>query len=649
MTAAAGASAPFEDQDYQDYAFKMFPYTGTGSAREIELGYGMNLAGEGGLVWIKRRDGTGSQYMCDTESGVNKYHSPHTQTFQTSGGPVSEFTKTGFKLGGSTGNVSGEEYIAWVFRNKTGFFKVLKYTGTGSSQDVAHGLGGQIGMVWVHNMSAAKDMVCKHRGLPFSSGYINVNGAVAASNDSGNRFGTRFDDGYFNPTTDPDTNDSGDDYIAYCWAHDVDAFGASGNKESIIVCQNYNGNGSTDGPQETYDWQAQYLMFKSSESNGNWEIIDTTRGVSSIGSDKMLILRANGNGGEFEDNSTALINNGFKVHNPGGSNNSNGNRYIYMAIRKPDGRTNSTQHLTGDFAAANTACVHIGQSSASSTAPCFTTAMERPDLSIIKNYHGGTDHWWVGSRAMHYDKYIQLNANLPADHSLTEWDVWKGCHNSWNATNCGYIFNDCRSFDSIIYRGTGSTHYVRHGMGVAPSMVWCKNLESSDSIGAWHKHGMQGANKTGYYKLDQAIGLASSTSQYWGPPSEMEDHRWFRIDTSDLQVNQNGKYHIAMVFADVAGYTKSGGYSGTTSSEQTCGFSPRLIMVKGTHSDTNWMWFDTVRGIASGNDSAKALNSTDDETTNADWVDVSSTGWTPQGSSTHVNGSSKDYFWFAWA
>ena len=43
------------------------------------------------------------------------------QTFQTSGGPVSEFTKTGFKLGGSVGNVSGGEYVAWVFRNKNHF------------------------------------------------------------------------------------------------------------------------------------------------------------------------------------------------------------------------------------------------------------------------------------------------------------------------------------------------------------------------------------------------------------------------------------------------------------------------------------------------------------------------------------------------
>ena len=647
MAAAGGASAPFEDQDYLDYAFKIRPYVGTGSTQTIDCGYGMNLQEMGGLVWIKRRDGTGDHYMCDTVSGVNKYHSPHNQTFQTSGGPVSAFTKTGFTLGGSVGNVSGAEYVAWVFRNKNHFFKVLKYTGTGSSQDVPHTLGSQIGMVWVHNMSAAKDMVCDHYRLT-NGHWINVNGSAASVNDSGNRFGNRFDNYAFNPTDDPDTNESGDEYIAYCWGTGGANFGASGSQSDVIQCDHYTGNGSVDGPHKSTNWQPQFLLFKNAGGAGNWEIADTTRGVSSYGTDKMNLLRPNTTGGEFEDNSTAFINKGFKVHNPGGSNNDNGSQYIYMVIRKPDGKTTSTQHLSGLFEAPNTDCLHIGQSSASATAPTFATAMERPDFSIIKNFYGGVDNWWVGSRAMHYDKYIQLNNTLPSDHSLTIWDVWKGCHKSWNATNCGYIFKDCRSFDSVIYRGTGSSgNYVRHGLGVTPTMIWCKGLETADNIGAWHSHGMSGSDKKGYYKLDTNNALLATTTQYWGQTAEI-DHRWFRIDTHDTQVNENGKYHLAMVFADVAGYTKSGIYTGTTTSEQTCGFSPRLIMVKGTH-DTNWMWFDTVRGITAGNDSSKALNSTADEDTSSDWVDVSSTGWTPQGGGNHINASTKNYMWFAWA
>jgi hypothetical protein len=99
---------------------------------------------------------------------------------------------------------------------------------------------------------------------------------------------------------------------------------------------------------------------------------------------------------------------------------------------------------------------------------------------------------------------------------------------------------------------------------------------------------------------------------------------------SDADVNGSGEDYIAYLFATVAGVSKVGSYTGNGSSQNIdCGFSngARFVLIKKTDSSQDWVVFDSVRGIVSGNDPWIGLNNSDAETTGYDAVDPYSAGF----------------------
>jgi hypothetical protein len=61
------------------------------------------------------------------------------------------------------------------------------------------------------------------------------------------------------------------------------------------------------------------------------------------------------------------------------------------------------------------------------------------------------------------------------------------------------------------------------------------------------------------------------------------------------------------------------------------------VLIKRTDASGDWVLFDSVRGIASGNDTSQVLNSSDAEVTNTDLIDPYSGGFATTSSIT--NGS----------
>ena len=116
-------------------------------------------------------------------------------------------------------------------------------------------------------------------------------------------------------------------------------------------------------------------------------------------------------------------------------------------------------------------------------------------------------------------------------------------------------------------------------------------------------------------------------------------------------INENGSHFLAILFASVSGISKCGSYSGSSGSVTvTCGFQPRLIIIKRINATEDWLIFDTVRGIASGNDARLRINRDGAEVSSSDWVDLDSDGFTvnePGDSS--INGSGNSFIYFAHA
>ena len=94
ISVAGGAAAG--EATYVDDVFSTFLYDGTGSTQSINNG--IDLSGEGGLVWIKRRT-AGNHQLYDTERGATKsVNSNDSSPETTRSGGLTSFNSNGFTL-----------------------------------------------------------------------------------------------------------------------------------------------------------------------------------------------------------------------------------------------------------------------------------------------------------------------------------------------------------------------------------------------------------------------------------------------------------------------------------------------------------------------------------------------------------------------
>ena len=105
---------------YVEELFQTHLYTGNGSTQTITNG--IDLAGEGGLVWTKGRSTTTNNLLVDTVRGGNRGVYSNSDSSQSAG-----FSFTFNDNGYSTGSyvTSGVDYVSWTFRKAAKFFDVV--------------------------------------------------------------------------------------------------------------------------------------------------------------------------------------------------------------------------------------------------------------------------------------------------------------------------------------------------------------------------------------------------------------------------------------------------------------------------------------------------------------------------------------------
>ena len=208
---------------YVDDIFSTFLYAGNDSTQSINNG--IDLSAEGGLVWIKERDGTYSHNFYDTERGVGR--SIYSNLNIAEEGPVSNtltsFNSNGFSLGDhQTINDASNTYASWTLRKAPGFFTIKEYTGSGSTQSLTHDLGSVPGMIMVKRTDYVAAWAVYHRQ---ANGGVDPEDYTAELNTSGAFYNdTMWGD--TKPTSThftvgdakSETNASGGTYIAYIFA-----------------------------------------------------------------------------------------------------------------------------------------------------------------------------------------------------------------------------------------------------------------------------------------------------------------------------------------------------------------------------------------------------------------------------------------------
>ena len=649
LQGAAGGAAG--DGEFIDNLFETRLWDGTSGSRTINNG--IDLSGEGGLVWIKRRTGSSENSgLFDTVRGAGKWLvSNSTAAESTDMNRVSAFNNNGFSLGSDNMvNNSGHRYVGYTFRKQKKFFDIVTYTGTGSARTVAHNLGSVPGAIIVRKISGTAWAVY-HRGVNGGTNpeqyQTELNGSAASYTDAGIWNSTAPTSTHFTVNTAGETNSNGAEYIAYLFAHDEQAFGYKGNN-SVIKCGNYTGNGSSNGPDVNVGWEPQWLLVRRTNANEDWMIFDHMR--TSERQDMWLDdYRPNNSSGEGDGaggDSQPYLNwtsTGFKLSSSTGHTNGNGDNYIYIAIRRPDG-------AVGELPTAGTQVFTPVYDSAG--APLFKTPNHYVDMSLQKNSNWATSGatWNIVNRLRSKERLETQSTIDEQYNSLHTFDFQYGeSQYSGSGGNERFSWNWKRyaGFDMVHYTGSGSADYVYHSLGKIPEMIWVKKTSGSGDWRVYHK-GLGTSNDP----FDYSLKLNGTDAQIddaivWNDAAP-EINR-FTVGTH-ADVNATGSTYLSILFASVDGISKVGSYNGTGSSlDITTGFQPRFVILKRINGAGAWFVLDTVRGWASGNDCFVLLNSTDAQDCNYNIGAPTSTGFQLNGSDVNYNASGNQYLYYAHA
>ena len=640
MVAAGAAGVSGSSATYVDDVFSTFLYDGTGSAQTITNG--IDLAGEGGLVWIKNRDTSAYNHcLFDTERGATKLLISNSSAYQfTTTNSLTGFNSDGFNLG-SYGDVNANtlDICSWTFRKTPGFLDIQTWAGDATSgRNISHNLGSVPGMILIKKIDAYENWAVYHRSIgagKFLS--LNTTDDEEASTDIfGNTAPTST---VFTVGNHGRTNQNGNTYIAYIFAHDDQSFGTDSD-EAIIKCGSFtcdsNGLATID-----LGFEPQFLITKRADSTSQWDIVDSMRGLTTnkagVGNIDNALLRANLANAELKFPQFGLTSTGFLT----GANIGPNANYIYIAIRRPNKPPTAG---TDVFQTLN----YNGNSS----------TVKRPtnilvDAFFTQRTNAGTPY--AIDRMRGGSQYLSINGTGlegSAANAVIEFGnnyIEVGTLSAVNSSAYNYALSMFKRapgfFDVVAYTGTGSLSGVNHNLGVTPELkiTKCRNNTSD-----WVVGGSAVAGENGYIYLHSNAALVSSTN-YWDGGDDSATQ--FGVRNTNMGSDYSGKTYVAYLFASLDGISKVGSYTGTGNDINVdCGFTAgaRFVLIKRTDSTGDWYVWDTLRGIGTGNDPYKLLNSLAAQVTNTDYVDPLNAGFTVTSSApAALNASGGTYLFLA--
>ncbi len=216
--------------------------------------------------------------------------------------------------------------------------------------------------------------------------------------------------------------------------------------------------------------------------------------------------------------------------------------------------------------------------------------------------------------------------------------------NTAGSINSSVSVNQDAGFSIVSYTGTGSNATVGHGLGVAPSVVICKDRTNANN---WRSYFSQLGNANAL-NLNTTDGSFSTTNS-WNSTSPTSNV--FSIGTNS-NVNASSANHIAYCFAEKQGYSKFVSYTGNGNADGTfvyTGFKPAFVMFKRTDSTSNWTMLDTKRSPHNLMKKELYANLSNAEAENGRDIDCLSNGIKIRSSSTEINASGGTYIYMAFA
>ena len=331
-------------------------YTGDGAVDHDITGVGF----QPDFSWIKMRSSTGQHMLFDVIRGVGEYLvSNNTEEEKTDATSLLSFDSDGISVGsGYHVNSNTATFVNWnwkgggagvtntdgnmsgtvtVSANSTAGFSIVKWTGSGATNTVGHGLAQAPELIIVKNYSTdvqnwGVGATVVYSGWTGRAGELNDTGAPSVSSNYWND--TPPTASVFTVSTENNVNKSGDNMIAYVF-HSV---------EGYSKISKTNMNGIAEGAFLYCGFKPSYIMFKDVDSTGgyaNWAILDNAR--MPINTTGAPYLRANDTTADVTSTPVPdFVSNGVKIRGTNGQWNDAGN-YIWIAFAENPFKTSNAR------------------------------------------------------------------------------------------------------------------------------------------------------------------------------------------------------------------------------------------------------------------------------------------------------------------
>jgi len=321
-------------------------FTGNGGTQSI-TGVGF----QPDWTWLKKRNGTANNHVVDAVRGVGYYLYPNLTNAQGGNGSslLTSFNTDGFTLdAGADSNASGATGVSWnwkangagsantagsinstVSANTTSGFSIVKYTGTGSTATVGHGLGAVPDMMIIKKYSGAGNQwTIYHKSLGNTKHILFTLGSETSQANYWNN--TSPTSSVWTMGNQGEINGSGTTNICYAFS----------GKQGYSKFGSYTGNNNADGTFIYTGFSPAFIMVKKASDNGGWQLRDNKR--TAYGNETLNLSYANSNTAEQTTDGFDFLSNGFKWRNQASDCNGTGN-YIYAAFAEaPLVGTNNT-------------------------------------------------------------------------------------------------------------------------------------------------------------------------------------------------------------------------------------------------------------------------------------------------------------------
>ena len=629
--------------------FSVDLWNGTGSA--LTITNGIDLSGEGGLVWLKNRNTTSNHSLHDTERTPSyQLVSNSTAAEDTLYGDLTSFNSDGFSLGtgGGGNNIANTSAIAsWTFRKAPKFFDIVEFeitrdgsnnlTSTSSNVTITNGevtVDHNLGVapaIWFQKCltttgawyvrSTISGTVGGYGQLHRTTAWAGVGNWTFPSTATQVGFGNY---GFFSSGTHT--------YIVYLWANNNGdgEFGPTGDQD-IIKCGSFVPS-STWQSVINIGFEPQWIMYKKATGTGDWNIVDSMRGIITGSADPNLSANTSDAEVNYID-SFNLHANGFEQTFSSVDNDT----YIYIAIRRGPMAvpTDATEVFAPNYYGTSGYVGYLG-------APA--------DMSMLGYRNGGSQNAVIRTRMLPNDKGLVTSSNSAEITTSSSWDNMSGVSpvGTTLTTLISWTWKRASGYmDCVAYFGNGTAgRTVSHNLGVAPEMMIVKVRSIVEPWVVYHK-GLNGGVTPQNYHIRLTNGAEAADSDIWNntaPTSSV-----FTTGGND-KVNANNQTYIAYLFASLDGISKVGSYTGTGSDiDVDCGFTSgaRFVLIKRADaSSTGWGLIDTVRGLTSSTDAYLFLNLTDAEGT-SDILNPLSSGFKVVSTGSDWNASGGSYIFYA--